>query len=142
MESDLDLMEASLAMIGDGDIRAALFARFFAAFPEERTRFLNLDAASRRMTNETIDAMLGLAGDQSWVPSTVTYFVDLHRNYGVIPAQHYADFVDMVVATLAEAADESWTFEIAAAWGRQAGRLKAMLCDEHASQLQLGLLQF
>ena len=65
--STVDTMEAPLFAIAEADIDIvpALFARFFATFPEHRAAFINLDAAATRMTNETIEAMIGLAAEAS-----------------------------------------------------------------------------
>ena len=127
----VDAMEAPLFAIAEADIDITpiLFARFFAAFPEHRAAFLNLDAAAGRMTNETIEAMIGLATDAHWVPTTIINFVDLHRNYGHFPASLYAAFVDMSVDTLAQAAGASWTPTSDAAWRAQAARLNAMIAS-------------
>jgi hypothetical protein len=122
-------MEASLAAIGEAglDIVPVLFDRFFAEFPDERARFINLDAAQGRMTNETIEAMVGLAAGAPWVKTTVINFVDLHRNYGEIPQALYAAFIDMTVDVLAAAAGNAWTADCDAAWRCEAERLKAMV---------------
>lgn len=124
-------MEAPLFAIAEAniDITPALFDRFFATFPEQRAPFLNLDAAAGRMTNETIEAMIGLASNEHWVPTTIINFVDLHRNYGDFPASLYAAFIDMTVDALAEAAATAWTGESNAAWRAQADRLKAMVAE-------------
>jgi hemoglobin-like flavoprotein len=122
-------MEAPLFAIAEAniDITPALFARFFATFPEHRAAFLNLEAAAGRMTNETIEAMIGLATNEHWVPTTIINFVDLHRNYGDFSAAIYAAFVDMTVDALAEAAGAAWNEESNAAWRAQASQLNAMI---------------
>ena len=124
-------MEATLVAIAEADIDIipGLFERFFAAFPEQRPAFINLAAASGRMANETIEALVGLAADESWVPVTITNFVDLHRNYGEIPQAHYTTFVDMVVDALADAAAAGWNDQQERAWRSQAGRLNAMIAE-------------
>lgn len=124
-------MEAPLFAIAEADIdiTPALFDRFFTAFPEQRAPFINLDAAAGRMTNETIEAMIGLATNEHWVPTTIINFVDLHRNYGDFPASLYATFIDMTVDALADAAGDAWTDESNAAWRAQADRLKAMVAE-------------
>lgn len=124
-------IEAPLFAIAEADIdiTPALFDRFFATFPEQRAPFLNLDAAAGRMTNETIEAMIGLATNEHWVPTTIINFVDLHRNYGNFPASLYAAFIDMTVDALAHAAGAAWTGESDAAWRAQADRLKAMVAE-------------
>jgi hemoglobin-like flavoprotein len=127
--SDVAAMEQTLVAIADAeiDIAPALFDRFFAAFPEHRAAFYNLDAARARMTNETLEAIYGLASDEHWVATTVTNFVDLHRNYGTYSAELYAAFIDMTVDTLAEAVGLQWTGRSEAAWRAQATRLKTMI---------------
>ena len=124
-------MEAPLFAIAEADIdiTPALFDRFFATFPEQRAPFLNLDAAAGRMTNETIEAMIGLASNEHWVPTTIINVVDLHRNYGDFPASLYAAFIDMTVDALADSAGTAWTGESNAAWRAQADRLKAMVAE-------------
>jgi hypothetical protein len=127
----LSAMEAPLFAIteADIDITPALFDRFFATFPEQRAPFLNLDAAAGRMTNETIEAMIGLATNEHWVPTTIINFVDLHRNYGDFSASLYAAFIDITVDSLAQAAGTAWTTDSSAAWRIQADHLKAMVAE-------------
>lgn len=124
-------MEAVLIAIAEADIDIipGLFDRFFAAFPEQRPAFINLTAASGRMTNETIAALVGLATDEPWVPVTITNFVDLHHNYGEIPQTHYTAFVDMVVDALAEAAGAEWNDQRERDWRAQARRLNTMIAE-------------
>lgn len=124
-------MEKSLLAIGQTgiDIAPKLFERFLAAFPEQRVAFTNLEAAMGRMTNETVEALFGLANLEHWVPVTITNFVDLHRNYGEIPLKQYASFVDMVVDALAQAAGHGWSPAQEAAWRMQAQRLNGMIAE-------------
>lgn len=79
--ADAALMEASLLAVADVgiDIRHALFERFFDAFPERRASFISVDAASRRMTDETLQMMFGLAGGETWVWPLVAELVFTHR---------------------------------------------------------------
>ena len=135
--STVDTMEAPLFAIAEADIDIVpgLFARFFATFPEHRAAFINLDAAATCMTNETIEAMIGLAAEAAWVPTTIINFVDLHRNYGSFSVSLYAAFVDMTVDALAAAAGASWTSQSNAAWREQAAKLNILIAEaiqEHA----------
>jgi hypothetical protein len=127
----LTVMQAPLFAIAEADIdiTPALFDRFFATFPEQRAPFLNLNAAAGRMTNETVEAMIGIAINEYWVPTTVINFVDLHRNYGDFPASLYAAFIDMTVDALAHAAGPAWTNESNAIWRAQADCLKAIVAE-------------
>ena len=127
--SDVAAMEASLAAVADAgvDIRHALFDRFFAACPDRRASFMILDASSRRMTDETLQMMLGLAKGESWVWPLVAELVFTHRAYGALPIKEYDAFIDMTVEELGTAAGAAWTAETGTAWQRHADALKAMI---------------
>ncbi len=131
--NDAALMEASLLAVagaddsGGVDIRLPLFERFFAAYPDRRPSFISVDAASRRMTDETLQMMFGLAKGESWVWPLVTELVHTHRAYGPLPIGEYDAFIDMTVAELAKAAGAAWTSECAAGWSEQGEALKAMI---------------
>lgn len=122
-------MEASLIAVADAgiDIRIPLFERFFAAYPERRASFISVDAASRRMTDETLQMMLGLAQGETWVWPLVAELVFTHRSYGALPIAEYDAFIDMTVAELGAAIGVAWSAPSAAAWQRHADALKAMI---------------
>ncbi len=122
-------MEASLAAVAEAgvDIRHTLFDRFLAAYPARRAAFLNLDAASRRMTDETLQMLYGLAQGEAWVWPLVAELVATHRNYGALPMAEYDAFIDLAIDELGRAAGASWTAAAAAAWARQGEALKAMV---------------
>ncbi len=125
--ADAAAMEASLIAAAGADIRLPLFERFFAAFPERRASFISVDAASRRMTDETFDMMLGLAKGEAWVWPLVTELVFTHRSYGALPIAEYDAFIDMTVDELGKAAGTEWTVEAKSVWQRHADALKAMI---------------
>ncbi|MBJ7501533.1 MAG: hypothetical protein JHC57_17380 [Sphingopyxis sp.] len=127
--SDAAAMEASLAAVADAgiDIRHALFDRFFAVFPERRASFMIVDASSVRMTDETLQMMLGLAKGESWVWPLVAELVFTHRAYGPLPITEYDAFIDMTVEEVGAAAGPAWSADTAAAWQRHADALKAMI---------------
>ena len=78
---DVAAMEASLVAVADAgvDVRHALFDRFFAVFPDRRASFMIVDASSRRMTDETLQMMLGLAKGEGWVWPLVAELVFTDR---------------------------------------------------------------
>jgi hypothetical protein len=125
--SDAELMEQSLLAIADVDIRLPIFERFFAAWPERRATFLALDASSRRMTDETIQMMFGLAQDAHWVWPLVCDLVFSHRSYGYLPFAEYESFIDLTVEELLAAAGSEAPEGCRAAWETQAEALKAMI---------------
>lgn len=128
-EADAALMEASLTAVADAgiDIRHSLFDRFFAAYPERRASFMVVDASSRRMTDETLQMMFGLAKGETWVWPLVSELVHTHRAYGPLPIAEYDAFIDMTVAELGTAAGTAWRGDCAEAWRKQAVALKAMI---------------
>lgn len=128
-EGDVALMEASLAAVAEAgiDIRHTLFDRFFAAYPERRASFMVVDASSRRMTDETLQMMFGLAKGEGWVWPLVAELVFTHRAYGPLPIAEYDAFIDMTIVELGAAAGAAWSADCAAAWQGQADELKAMI---------------
>ena len=129
MDLDAALMEASLIAVADAgiDMRISLFERFFAAYPERRASFISVDAASRRMTDETLQMMFGLAKGETWVWPLVAELVFTHRSYGALPIAEYDAFIDMTVEELGLATGAAWSASTAAAWQRNADALKAMI---------------
>lgn len=130
MQTDADLMEASLIAVADAgvDLRHPLFARWFAAWPDRAATFINADASSRRMTDETLEMMLGLAkGEDLWVGPLVDELTFTHRSYGRLPWAEYESWIDLTVVVLGEHAGEAWSAEAEAAWVRQGERLKVLI---------------
>ena len=122
---DLALMEASLVALGDRaeGLAAELFDHFIAAHPHYAHAFINPAASRERMTRETLEALLGLAAGEWWVATTVTNFVDLHRNYDAFNAGDYAAWFALTIAAMARRAASEWPPDATAAWQRQAARL-------------------
>ncbi|QDZ08615.1 globin [Sphingomonas panacisoli] len=127
--TDAALIEASLLAL-DGQeaaMRERLFERFFARFPDRRAIFLAIDATSVRMTDETLQWMLGLASERKWVWSQVAELVFNHRNYGHLTHEEYAVFIDLAIDALGETIVDAWDEKTDAAWRRQAATLKDMI---------------
>jgi hypothetical protein len=133
--SDAALMEASLLAVADAvgagapDIRFPLFERFFAAFPDRRATFYNVEAASRRMTDETVQMLFGLAAGEGWVQGLVNELTYTHRQYGALPAGEYDIWVDLTVDVLRDTAGGAWNDATDAAWRRAAEGLKIMVAE-------------
>lgn len=128
--TDAELMEASLIAVTDAgvELRFVLFELFFAAWPERQSSFFNVDAASRRMTDETLEMMLGLAkGEENWVWPLVAELAFTHRSYGRLPCEEYESWIALTIEVVRDAAGAVWDVETDAAWVRQGERLKVML---------------
>jgi hypothetical protein len=126
---DLNLMEESLVAMADAglDIRHGLFDRFFEAFPDRLASFYNLEHSGQRMTDETLQMMVGLAGGETWVEPLVAELTFTHRSYGHLPDAEYEAFIAMTVDAVAQAATSVWTPAHEAAWRLYADRLYAMI---------------
>ena len=130
MPTDAGLMETTLiALVDSGvELRHPLFARWFAAWPERRATFINADASSRRMTDETLEMMLGLAkGEELWVGPLVDELAFTHRSYGRLPWAEYESWIDLTIVVLGELAGEAWNAEAEAAWVGQGEALKVLI---------------
>ena len=128
--NDAALMEATLIAVADSgiELRHPLFARWFAAWPDRRATFINVDAASRRMTDETLEMMLGLAkGEERWVGPLVDELAFTHRSYGRLPWAEYESWIDLTIVVLGELAGEAWNSDAEAAWIRQGEALKVLI---------------
>ncbi|MBV7256482.1 hypothetical protein KCG44_06740 [Pacificimonas sp. WHA3] len=126
-----DLMTESLAAAAEAgwEIREPLFTRFFKAFPKRRAAFLVPQASSIRMTDETLQIMLGLAEGADWVWPQIADIVFTHRAYGPLPIAEYDAFIDMTVKELARAVGASWSAAHQQAWQTQADVLKQKIRD-------------
>lgn len=128
---DAELMEASLLAIADedADIRSISFERFFAVYPDRRTLFYNYDAATPRMSNETIEMLVGLASDAGWVWYQIAALIHNHRNYAPLAREEYVCFVDCTIDALRIAAGVAWSDACEQAWQRQGTRLKELIAQ-------------
>ena len=136
MSDDLAAMEASLVALGDSydGLAEELFEQFIAAHPHYARAFMNPAAARERMTRETLEALLGLAGGEWWVAPIVTNFVDLHRNYAAFSAQDYAVWFDLAITAMERRTGAVWPNTATAAWRGQAARLTELVAEELAQE--------
>lgn len=129
MDDEKALIEASLAELADcgRELRIGLFERFFAAFPDRRATFLNAEAASHRMTDETLQMMHGLAGGETWVWPLVAELVFTHRSFGDLPWNEYEAWLAMTIDEVLHLTGENSEGPTAAAWRRQAKALETTI---------------
>ncbi len=131
-KTDAELMEASLIAVADAgvELRFVLFERFFAAWPERRASFLNVDAASRRMTEETLEMMMGLAKDEeNWVWPLVAELAFTHRSFGQLPWVEYESWIALTIEAVRDLSGAVWSADTEAAWQRQGERLKSLILE-------------
>lgn len=108
-----------------------VFARFLAEHPAEAPRFLNLDAAVLRMTDESFVLLLGLAEGEGWAAGSVAHWVDLHRNYGPIDDALYVAWVEICFTELCATVGDIWP-AAAPGWEAAAARLNQLLLAANA----------
>jgi hemoglobin-like flavoprotein len=126
------LEESLYAVTADGeDITRRFFDRFFALHPDQRTNFFHPDSTCGAMVNEILQSLMGLATQESWVPTSIQSLVIAHRSYGDIPLVLYNEALDLLVDTLAAAAGNRWTAQYDAAWRQQCAQLKEMIARAH-----------
>jgi hypothetical protein len=130
--TDHALMEASLIALGDGydGLGGAVMAALIAALPDHGNAFLNPAAAQERMLRETLEALLGHAAGEWWVATTVTTFVDLHRNYAAFAGGDYVLWFELIFAAMERRARTKWPAGASAAWARQAQSLCVLIESE------------
>ena len=127
MATDAELMEQTLESLAGKDdaLRLELFRRFFAEFPARRADFIAFDASSRRMTDETLQLLHGLATNADWLWTQLADLVDLHRAYGALPAIEFDRFIALTADTACDLADAPEAAR--AAWAAKAAELKQLV---------------
>lgn len=130
--TDAERMEQTLeALAGRDDaLRLELFERFFAEFPARRADFIAFDASSRRMTDETLQLLYGVATGADWLWTQTADLVDLHRAYGALPQIEFDRFTDLTAETACDVAGA--TAPERAAWRMQAEALKQLIARARA----------
>lgn len=127
----LAAMESCMGAVDDMTaLSRRTFTRFLEAYPDEATRFINVDAAVLRMTDETFILLLGLASGAEWAAGSARHWADLHRNYGPIASARYAAWTALCLDELAVHNDALWTASVAG-WQAAGGALDALLISEN-----------
>lgn len=107
-----------------------VFARFLSAYPDEAARFINIDAAVLRMTDETFVLLHALASGEGWAAGSAAHWVDLHRNYGPIASTRYRAWTALCVAELEAVSGASWA-NASSGWQAAVAGLDALLVAEN-----------
>jgi len=122
--SDAAHIAASLERAGErgGDITAAVYRRYFAAYPCARELMAHTDDPMQgRMLAEVIHLLMAeaLDGENEYL----AFEVRNHASFGVRP-EMYRDLFEAVRASVRELLDrDEWSAEIDAAWTRQIERI-------------------
>ena len=108
----------------------AAFDRFLGSYPDEAARFINVDAAVLRMTDETFVLLHGLASGEGWAAGSAAHWVDLHRNYGPIASARYRAWTALCLAELETLCGDLW-LTAEPGWAAAASALDALLVAEN-----------
>lgn len=107
-----------------------VFDRFLTAYPDEAARFINIDAAVLRMTDETFVLLHALASGEAWAAGSAAHWVDLHRNYGPIASARYRAWTALCLAELEAVSGQGWV-AASSGWQAAAAALDALLVAEN-----------
>jgi hypothetical protein len=108
----------------------AAFDRFLGSYPDEEARFINVDAAVLRMTDETFVLLHGLASGEEWAAGSAAHWVDLHRNYGPIASARYLAWTALCLAEMERVCGDLWA-AAQPGWAAAASVLDALLVAEN-----------
>lgn len=124
-----DRMAHSLEIVGAAgiDIVPLFFARFYAAYPEERERFCNRASSEGLMVNEMLAMLLAHAAQEPWLATMMRAQVNTHHDHGDIRLEQYRIALDLLVGVLREVAGDGWNSDHDAAWAAQVAGLFAMI---------------
>ena len=124
-----DILAHSLDVIGEAgvDITPIFYEKFFAAYPEQKENFYQFESSSGMMVNEMLASVLALAAGEPWLTEFLQNIVIAHRSYGDIPGTAYADLLDLLVDSLADAAGPKWKEKFSLAWESQISEMKKLI---------------
>ena len=117
MQLDPTLLRTSFDLIIDRrpDLTMRFYEILFERYPALQPMFSRAREAQAKMLAAAIAAVLDHLENAPWLESTLGELGRKHVDYGVTDAM-YAQVGDALLATLAEAAAESWTPEVEAQW--------------------------
>jgi hemoglobin-like flavoprotein len=134
--TDKLLIEANLAVVAERapDVVARFYANLFAGHPELQSLFgRRSQVAQEKMLLEAIVAVVEHMDDATWLTTVLRPLGATHVGYGVSDAM-YPIVASTLLATLAEISAETWTSELAGAWGRALGAVATeMITGAHAA---------
>lgn len=114
------------------DLTLRFYEILFARYPSLTPMFRRDRDAQAKMLAGALAAVLDHLDDAPWLAATLGALGARHVEYGVTPAMY--DMVgDALLATLAEAAAEAWTPEVAAQWTLAYGAIAGMMQRDHAA---------
>jgi len=115
---DLALLRSSFELIKPiaDDVARSFYGRMLGTFPQIRPLFAHTDfEAQRRNLMATVGAVVTLADKPGELTPLLEKLGQSHHGYGVTPGQYFYVKSSML-HSLAEAAGDAWTAEMAESW--------------------------
>jgi hemoglobin-like flavoprotein len=128
MSLNPSILRASFDIVIDRrpDLTLRFYEILFAKYPQLAPMFRRDRAMQSKMLAEALAAVLDHLEDAPWLTHTLGALGANHVGYGVTDEMY--DMVgDALLATLAEAADEAWTAEVAIQWTTAFGAIAGMM---------------
>ena len=132
MALNVSLLRSSFDLVisRQPQITPRFYEILFARYPQVRPLFgRNAQTAQQQMLQEALVAVMDHLEDASWLSQTLRAMGAKHLDYGVDDSM-YAWVGDSLLATLAEAAGEAWTPELAQAWTDAYATLSGFMISE------------
>jgi hemoglobin-like flavoprotein len=129
MPLDPELLRNSFALVVDRqpELTPRFYEILFERYPQVRPLFgRNSSANQAQMLQGALIAVMDHLEDAQWLTDTLTAMGKKHLEYGVTDEMY--DWVGAsLLATLAEAASNDWTPELAAAWTEAYGAISGLM---------------
>jgi hemoglobin-like flavoprotein len=126
---DVTLLRNSfdLVIARQPQITPRFYEILFSRYPQVRPLFgRNAQAAQQEMLQEALVAVMDHLEDAGWLSQTLGAMGAKHIDYGVAD-EMYSWVGDSLLATLAEAAGDDWTPQLAAAWAEAYGAISSLM---------------
>ena len=128
MSLNPSILRASFDVVIDRrpDLTVRFYEILFAKYPQLAPLFRRDRGAQAKMLAEALAAVLDHLEDAPWLTHTLGALGAKHVGYGVTDVM-YDQVGDALLATLAEAAAEAWTAEVAIQWTAAFGAIAGMM---------------
>jgi hemoglobin-like flavoprotein len=128
MSLDPQILRSSFEIVIDRrpDLTLRFYEILFEKYPELKRLFSRDRGVQSKMLAEALAAVLDHLEDAPWLVHTLGGLGAKHVSYGVTD-EMYDQVGDALLATLAEAAAEAWTAEVATQWTMAFGAIAGMM---------------
>jgi hemoglobin-like flavoprotein len=131
MSLNAEVLRSSLELVvtRQPELTPGFYERLFTRYPQVKPLFgRNAAEAQQKMLQDAIVAVVDHAEDAEWLGSTLRAMGRTHRDYGVT-AEMYPWVGECLIDTLAAAAGDDWSPEIAKAWTDAFGAIQGLMLE-------------